>query len=133
MSEYLFSYGTLQPGLAPDEIAPLVAQLVLVGRGFVRGVLYDFGPYPGAILDPHATSKVFGVVLKLPQNLEILPALDAYEEFDLSALERSEFVRTAHPVALESGGSLLSWIYVYNRDPGDAPVLHGGVFSMKTV
>jgi hypothetical protein len=51
MSAHLFTYGTVQPDRAPDEIAPIMAQLRRVGKGFVRGLLYDLGNYPGAILD----------------------------------------------------------------------------------
>ena len=131
MSEYLFAYGTLQPGLAPGEMTSLVAELAPAGRGFVRGLLYDFGHYPGAILDPKSTQKIFGAVLRLPESPDFLPTLDAYEEFDPSALEQSQFIRTAHAVTLESGGDLLCWVYVYNRDPGDARVVEGGLWMNR--
>lgn len=47
MSEYLFAYGTLQPGLAPAEIADVVAGFEIAGVGFVHGTLYDLGSFPG--------------------------------------------------------------------------------------
>ena len=58
MSDTLFAYGTLRPGHAPDEIAPAVEKLRRVGEGFVTGVLYDLGNYPGAVLDPSSTQKI---------------------------------------------------------------------------
>jgi gamma-glutamylcyclotransferase (GGCT)/AIG2-like uncharacterized protein YtfP len=115
MSEYLFVYGTLRPGQAPEEIAPTVARLRAVGKGFVYGTLDDLGAYPGAILDPTSAEKVFGSVFELPNDPSVLQQLDAYEEFDSAALEESLFLRTQCVVELESGGTLQCWIYVYNR------------------
>ena len=114
MSEFLFTYGTLRPGHAPEEIAPTVAKLRAVGNGFVYGTLYDLGAYPGAILDPASTRKISGSVFEIPNDPSVLQQLDAYEEFDSSALEESLFVRTLCAVELESGGMLQCWIYVYN-------------------
>ena len=59
MSDYLFVYGTLQPGFAPGEIAEAAVKLQAVGRGFVFGEFFELGGYPGAVLDPTlATEKV---------------------------------------------------------------------------
>ncbi len=117
MSQYLFTYGTLQPGRAPQEIAATVAQLRVVGTGRVRGVLYDCGEYPGAVLDADAP-EIVGTVVELPEDAPILRELDEYEEFDPRAPESSLFVREMHGVALDSGDTLTCWIYLYNREPG---------------
>ena len=77
MSEYLFAYGTLQPGLAPTKIARVTAKLRPVGEGFVRGVLYDLGGYPGAVADPSAIGKIVGTVMELPEDEGVLELLDA--------------------------------------------------------
>ena len=124
MSEYLFTYGTLRPGRAPGEINAVMAKLRVVGAGRLRGLLYDLGAYPGAVLDP-AAAEFEGTVFELPDGAEILPQLDAYEEFDPGAPE-SLFVRELHAVTLDSGGTLMCWIYVYNRDPAGAPIIAGG-------
>ena len=72
MSEYLFAYGTLQPGLAPTKIARVAAKLRPVGEGFVRGVLYDLGGYPGAVPDPNAKGRIIGTVMELPEDEDCL-------------------------------------------------------------
>ncbi len=126
MIGYLFSYGTLQPGRAPAEIAPAVEKLRLVGNGFVRGVLYDLGEYPGAVLDSSAEGTIAGSVLELPEDEGILAELDEYEGFDPSAPQQSLFVRVPQPVTLASGGTLVCWIYVYNRETAGARVLNSG-------
>lgn len=126
MSEYLFTYGTLRPGRAPAEINAVVAKLRVVGTGRIRGVLYDFGDYPGAVLLATTTAEIEGTIFELPDDAEILRQLDAYEEFDPGAPEASLFVRELHEVRLDSGGTLMGWIYVYNRDPAGAPIAAGG-------
>lgn len=123
MSEYLFLYGTLQPGRAPEEIAPTVGKLRRVGPGRVRGVLYDLGNYPGAVLDRETDSEIEGIVYELPADADILSALDAYEEFDPEAPETSLFLRVSHPVVLDDGETPQCWLYVFNHDPAGAPIL----------
>ena len=126
MSEYLFVYGTLQPGRAPVEISAVVRALRSVGAGRVRGVLYDLGEFPGAVLDEHGDSEVEGTVFELPEEPTALRRLDGYEEFDPDAPEGSLFRRVSHAVRLDTGKMLSCWIYVYNRDPTGMRVLSGG-------
>ncbi len=128
MIDYLFTYGTLHPGHAPDEIAAAVKELRPVGRGFVHGALYDLGDYPGAVLDPSSAQRISGTVFRLPEDAEILRQIDEYEGFDPNAPERSLFLRTRHPVALETGRTLQCWVYVCNRKPEPARVLSHGVY-----
>jgi gamma-glutamylcyclotransferase (GGCT)/AIG2-like uncharacterized protein YtfP len=128
MSEYLFSYGTLQPGLAPDEIAPSVSQLAEVGKGVVRGVLYDLGDYPGAILEPLSEFEILGTVYRLPQDEEVLRRIDAYEAYYPESPEKSLFLRVVSPVKFDSGMTVPCWIYVYNGAMGGARILEDGQF-----
>jgi len=114
MSDYLFAYGTLQPGLAPMKIAPLAARLRAVGAGFVRGVLYDLGSYAGAVPDPNAEGRIAGTVMELPDDESYLHQLDFYEGFDPKAPETSEYIRERHMVGLSRGGVQECWIYRYN-------------------
>jgi len=128
MSDHLFVYGTLQAGLGPSEIAHGVKGLKHVGSATIPGILYDFGHYPGAVLDPSSERTISGVVLELPEDPVLLALLDQYEEFYPAARETSQFLRVRETVTLESGLEIECWIYVYNRDPGSAPVLAGGRF-----
>lgn len=120
MREYLFSYGTLRPGRAPAEMAPAVARLQLVGTGWIQARLYDFGRFPGAILDADERARIEGMVFELPDDADFLRQLDEYEEFAPGAPEKSLFVRELHPIRLDSGGTLMCWIYLYNRNPAGA-------------
>ncbi len=132
MSDYLFTYGTLQPGHAPSEIAPAVDRLEAIGKGFVRGILYDLGDYPGAVLDS-SDRKIFGTVFKLANDSSTLRQLDEYEGFDPKAPDEGLFVRRVHPVELASGQVLKCWIYVYNRKPESGRIHETGVYTKKAV
>jgi gamma-glutamylcyclotransferase (GGCT)/AIG2-like uncharacterized protein YtfP len=131
MSEHLFVYGTLQPELAPEEVAGLVRQLRRVGVASVSGRLYDLGEYPGAILDDSADTMIVGEVFELPDNQAVLAALDAYEGFDPAAPEASLFVRIKCPVTLSDGRKLESWVYVYNQSLEQRPLVTGGDYAKR--
>lgn len=131
MSDFLFVYGTLQPGLVPAELASAVAKLVLIGEASINGILYDLGGYPGAVLDPLSQDRIIGVVYQLPEDARVLAELDAYEEFDPAAPQSSLFLRILHPVTLADGGTLQCWVYVYNRDPAPRRIMPGGIFRMS--
>ena len=120
MSGRIFLYGTLLPQHAPEEIAPAVAKLRRLGEGAVRGLLFDLGDYPGAVLDESAAGHIYGTIFELPDEEELLSLFDLYEGFDPENVEASLFVRTLCPAALASGEELQCWIYVYNREPLNA-------------
>jgi gamma-glutamylcyclotransferase (GGCT)/AIG2-like uncharacterized protein YtfP len=101
MSDYLFVYGTLLPGLAPGEIADAVEKLTPIGSATVRGFLYDFGHYPGAVLNSDSEHCIHGIVLQLPDDPSIISQLDQYEEFDPAAPETSQFIRVFATATLE--------------------------------
>ena len=129
MPSFLFAYGTLLPGKAPARIAPTVRRLRLVGRGEVRGRLYDLGAYPGAVLG-RVSSVIAGQIYQLPVSPEVLRRLDEYEGFDPADPQNSLFVRKRWPVTLQSARKrIMCWVYTYNRPPAVAPRLAGGDFA----
>ncbi len=125
---YLFSYGTLLPSLAPPEIKPTVRRLRRVGRGFVRGHLFDLGEYPGAVLN-RTGSQIAGQIFELPDDPEVLDRLDKYEGFDPSDPKSSLFVRKRRYVQLQDGRKFFCWIYSYNRPVEAARRLRGSAYS----
>lgn len=133
MSQYLFAYGTLQPGLAPKSMEQATAKLLAVGAGFVRGVLYDLGRYPGAIADAGAAGRISGTVMKLPDDGDVLRALDDYEGFDPQSPDTSEFIREQQVVELLHGGTLMCWFYRYNGKADAASVSPSGVWQKKSL
>ena len=54
-TDRVFAYGTLMAGFSRQ---PLLGPAVLEGPGRIRGSLYDFGEYPGVVLDDAAVVAV---------------------------------------------------------------------------
>jgi len=131
MSDYLFSYGTLLPEHAPPDIAATVAKLCPIGEGAVSGVLYDLGDYPGAVLDSSWDKRIFGAVFRLPDDANVLPELDRYEGFYLSAPNAGLFLRKQHPVRLSGGRILNCWIYEYHGERVAAQIVASGRYRAK--
>ena len=115
---HLFAYGTLQAGLAPPEVAPIIAKLRPLGEGFVDGKLYDLGDYPGAVIDPASAWIIHGTVYELPEDAEILCRLDAYEG--------PEYVRIEQLVTLTGGGAVNCWVYDSQGRPGEERFIESG-------
>ena len=134
MTKYLFLYGNLIQRDPPDkEIARIVKRLHRVGTAFVRGRLYDFGDFPGAVVDPSSNSFVRGELVELPDDDNILHALDKYEEFDSANPRKSLFVRSKVEIKTADGRLIEGWIYVYNKNPGDPPLIRGGNYARSKV
>jgi gamma-glutamylcyclotransferase (GGCT)/AIG2-like uncharacterized protein YtfP len=133
MSQHLFLYGTLLPGEAPKEIAGIVSRFRRLGPAQVRGKLYDLGEFPGAVLDSSSRTMIHGELVVLPAGEKALEALDRYEEFDPSDLQKSLFVRKKAKIQMANGSSREGWIYVYNRHPGKAKRVRGGDYLRSKV
>ena len=77
----VFVYGTLRAGEVNDLNAAAqrhgIAAPTLLGTATVAGRLYDFGTYPGLVLDA-AGGPVVGDIYDIPDAL--LPVLDEIEE-----------------------------------------------------
>lgn len=129
MSDFLFSYGTLIPQHAPEEIAVATANLVPYAEGWVYGTLYDLGDYPAAVLDSDQGGKIFGTVFLIPSDPDFLRRLDVYEGFEPENAGVSLFVRKRHPVRLSNGQTLDCWLYEYNGRPAHAPILVSGRYQ----
>jgi gamma-glutamylcyclotransferase (GGCT)/AIG2-like uncharacterized protein YtfP len=131
MSKYLFVYGTLLPDEAPAEIARAIRKLRVVGRGRTRGRLYDFGDFPGAVVNPSARSTIAGLVYEIPADPELLRQLDRYEGVDSFHPANSLFLRRKRWITLHDGRRLLSWVYEYNRDPANGVHLPKGNYEER--
>ena len=74
MTDLVFFYGTLMSGFKREGRASLDEQLEPVGRGWIRGALFDLGIYPAAI--PAADGRIWGEVHRMLNPLPVLRALD---------------------------------------------------------
>ncbi|WP_232316653.1 gamma-glutamylcyclotransferase family protein [Candidatus Burkholderia verschuerenii] len=79
--DYVFVYGTLRAGEINDINRAAerhgIAKPACIGAAYVRGRLFDFGSYPGLVLDDQA-APVRGDVYEIEDAL--VPVLDEIEE-----------------------------------------------------
>jgi gamma-glutamylcyclotransferase (GGCT)/AIG2-like uncharacterized protein YtfP len=129
MSEFLFAYGTLQPGLAPEQVADVVRGLENVGKGSIPGTLYDLGSFPRAVLESNSSRRISGTVYHLPAGADILDRLDEYEEYYPESPKASQFIRTLCFVQLTDGRILECWVYEYNGHPDIRSIVESGTYS----
>ncbi len=80
----------------------------VIGRGTVRGILYDLGDYPG-LVDGSETDRVAGLLLEL-SDAGALALLDRYE-----GVEEGLYARRTVAVGLDDGGTSDAWVYFYAR------------------
>ncbi len=101
----VFVYGTLRAGEVNDLNTAAqrrgIAAPTLLGTGTVAGRLYDFGTYPGLVLDA-ASGPVVGDIYEIPDAL--LPVLDEIEEVypgqaSLFVREEQTVLHNGQPVA----------------------------------
>ena len=121
---FLFVYGTLLRDFASLESWQRRVQAEFVGRGRIKGKLYDLGEYPGAITD--SEHRVRGEVYELRNPGEAVKLLDEYEEFFPLHPERSLFVRTVTPVVMDDGREMEAWAYFYNGQVDESKLIAGG-------
>lgn len=126
MTQRLFIYGTLMPGLR------LEAQMQgarFVGAAQVPGRLVDVGRYPGLWLDPHAvegsnSGQVTGEVYEV--DAAHLVRLDVVEGVVPSDRAASQYWREEVTVAAGPMKGQRVQTYVYNRPiDGCTPIAHG--------
>lgn len=113
--EYLFVYGTLRSDSGHPMNEVLQGFGGRVGRGKVRGVLYDVGRYPGAVKRSGTRAFVRGHVYRLRDSARALKQLDRYEGLDEKKPRSGEFRRSRIVVDLDTGRTVKAWIYLYNR------------------
>lgn len=97
-----------------------------VSRGRIPGVLYDVGPYPGAVKRSGTRAFVRGDVYRLRDSERALQILDRYEGWDERKPRSAEFKRSRVAVDLGAGKKIRAWIYLYNRPTTGLPKIRSG-------
>jgi gamma-glutamylcyclotransferase (GGCT)/AIG2-like uncharacterized protein YtfP len=105
--ERIFLYGTLRRGGSRDATR-FYAGAEFVAQARVRGVLHDFGEYPGLRLDAEA-GWVRGEIFEV--TAEALAGLDEWEGIDPAAPDAGEYRRVSASVRREDDGDETCWVY----------------------
>lgn len=90
-----------------------------IGPCRIPGRLIDCGAYPALVDGP---GEVVADLFEIADDA-LLAALDAYEEYDPADPDGSEYRRVKRALLARDGEA---WTYVWNRAPGDLPVIESG-------
>jgi gamma-glutamylcyclotransferase (GGCT)/AIG2-like uncharacterized protein YtfP len=122
-ADLLFIYGSLLPGLEAPPMAGIVRRMTLVCEATVRGRLFDFGPFPGVLLDESA-DVVKGRIVRVPPDC--WSRLDRYESCPLDDSVDGLYRRIKTTAVREDGSGIECWVYVYNQDVSRATLVECG-------
>ena len=128
MSDYLFVYGTLRQNANHPMHQQLATHARFVAMARLQACLYQVSYYPGAVPSNNVANQVLGELYQLLQPEQLLPLLDNYEECGPGFAEPQEYRRELQQVMLESGASVIAWVYVYNRDTSGLQQIPSGDF-----
>jgi gamma-glutamylcyclotransferase (GGCT)/AIG2-like uncharacterized protein YtfP len=120
MAHRVFVYGTLRQG-GVRAIPELFPTAEFLGMATIAGWLYDFGAYPGLIVDA-AGRGIVGEVYRVDD--EALRQMDEIERYVEGDEAECFYFRREHAVALRAGGQLTAWLYECNPNHYDctAPI-----------
>ena len=102
---HLFVYGTLRRGFSNKFARLLQTQAQWIGDARMPGRLYQFGPYPGAVISNTSGDWVHGELYNLEDPDQLLSQLDEYEGDD--------YERAIAEVQTNAGDHIQAWVYVY--------------------
>lgn len=126
-SNYLFVYGSLRSGFHHPAYQYISNYFELKGMAQAKGLLFDMGTYPAAI--PTAgESFIIGELYKLKNPDEFgwaFGQLDDYEGVTVEADEAQLYRREITNVFFRKE-ILSAWIYWYNGDVSNKPVVSSG-------
>jgi gamma-glutamylcyclotransferase (GGCT)/AIG2-like uncharacterized protein YtfP len=120
--DHIFVYGTLRKG-GVREMPRLLPRCRDLGRATLRGVIHDFGAYPGLRLDEDGI--VHGEVYTV--DSAALTVLDDIERFFPDDYAASYYFRHRVVALLADGDPIECWVYEFNpKYYGDrAPIASG--------
>lgn len=116
MLDRLFVYGTLRRGGGAPVRRRLRRDWVCLGEAWMVGLLYEVADYPGAVPCDGAGPQIRGELYRLVRPERVLALLDRYEGCGPGHASPHEY-RRAQVKVHTAGGTLMAWVYLYNRTP----------------
>jgi gamma-glutamylcyclotransferase (GGCT)/AIG2-like uncharacterized protein YtfP len=117
--DYIALYGSLRKHAGVGDEPDLSERLKPAGTAVIEGRLVDLGDYPGLIPGAgRVQAELYEVV-----DREAFQLMDRHERCDPTDVPGSLYLRR---VVRLLQPSVDAWVYVYNRDVGNAPEVGGG-------
>jgi gamma-glutamylcyclotransferase (GGCT)/AIG2-like uncharacterized protein YtfP len=126
MNNKLFVYGTL---LDEDNKYGIYLRdnSTFFSSGKLKGILYDIGEYPGAVLCPQGNEFIYGIILEIDDPAAVLALIDMYEGFGEDQPQPNEFIRSLTDAETDRG-RVDCWIYLYNLPFNDLIPIESGKY-----
>lgn len=123
----LFVYGSLRSGFCHPAYEYISKYFSLISAGRVKGLLYDLGDYPAAIVTSEE-AFVTGELYKVKDDNEFQHAielLDIYEETGKEEGDGELYKRKITEV-IYNNTTASAWIYWYNKSIVGQPLIPSG-------
>ena len=126
----LFVYGSLREGFHHPAYAYISRYFSFVANAKIKGLLFDMGDYPAA--RPTEENKfIIGELYAIKNENEFNYAIEQLDDYEGLCPEEEEgetalFKRVMTTVYPEKKEPTQGWVYWYNKEIGDAPVIPSG-------
>ncbi len=124
----IFVYGSLRSGFKHPAYEYISKYFTLIGDARVKGKLYDMGSYPAAI-PTDEPSFIIGELYQQRNHDEFswaMEQLDDYEGINPDDGEQPLYIRATTTVYIADNETATAWIYWFNGDVNDQPVIASG-------
>jgi gamma-glutamylcyclotransferase (GGCT)/AIG2-like uncharacterized protein YtfP len=129
MCNLLFVYGTLLQSSNPFAVY-LQQQCIYVCIGKLKGLLYDIGEYPGAVINiNNFETYIYGSIYKLTNPEVNLSVIDDYEGYGPEQDQPNLYIRTVAAIETDNDCIREAWIYLYNLPVNDLPQIASGNYT----
>ena len=99
-----------------------------IGRAQVKGKLFDFGEYPGAVYEPYSDTLIFGELYEIVDQ-SVWSIIDEYEGCSIQDEKPHEYIRIDVEASCEDGRKFRCQFYQYNWDISKGLIIESGVYS----
>lgn len=123
---YLFVYGTLRSACETGAHKQYLRGADFISPAKIRGKLFMVDYYPGLVLS-ETEHWALGEIYLLEDEAQ-LHDLDVYEGCAKKSPQPHEYERRMTQVILNSGESIDAWVYVYQQNTQDLPLINSGDF-----
>jgi gamma-glutamylcyclotransferase (GGCT)/AIG2-like uncharacterized protein YtfP len=127
----LFVYGSLRSGFQHPAYGYISRYFQLCSPATVEGQLYDMGDYPAAV--PAEAGMIIGELYECVRPEEFTYAMAQLDDYEGVCPENGEpalYRRDIAQVTLPDNSKATAWIYWYNGDIAEKPLIaHGDVLK----
>ncbi len=126
-TNHLFVYGSLLSGFRSHAYEYIARYFTLVGKATVKGTMYDMGDYP-VVVKTDTGRLIQGELYTLNNPNEFSFAITQLDDYEgLHPEEGTEVYYEREIVDAFIGDQTIpAWIYWYNKNVSDKPVVESG-------